>query len=114
MTNMMLSTLNNETANPLATELLAQPKNPLHGITLEAIVTALVGHFGWEALAKRIPVNCFKHDPSIKSSLKFLRKTPWARSKVESLYGFMLRDMKLQDVARATAKQKIHDLTTPE
>ena len=71
----------------------AQPKNPLHGITLEAIVTALVAHFGWDELAQRIPVNCFSHEPSIKSSLKFLRKTPWARDKVESLYGFMLRDI---------------------
>ena len=72
----------------------AQPKNPLHGITLEAIVTALVAHFGWDELAQRIPVNCFTHDPSIKSILKFLRKTPWARDKVESLYSFMLRDIK--------------------
>ena len=71
---------------------LSQPKNPLHGITLEAIVTALVAHFGWDELALRIPLNCFTHDPSIKSSLKFLRKTPWARDKVESLYSFMLRD----------------------
>jgi uncharacterized protein (DUF2132 family) len=81
-------------SNPQAA---AQPKNPLHGITLEAIVTALVAHFGWDELAQRIPVNCFTHDPSIKSSLKFLRKTPWARDKVESLYGFMLRDLMLKD-----------------
>ena len=54
----------------------AQPKNPLHGVTLEAIVSALHAHFGWYELAQRIPVNCFTHDPSIKSSLKFLRKTP--------------------------------------
>jgi uncharacterized protein (DUF2132 family) len=79
----------------------AQPKNPLHGITLEAIVTALVAHFGWEELAQRVPVNCFTHEPSIKSSLKFLRKTPWARDKVESLYAFMLRDLKFQHMARA-------------
>jgi uncharacterized protein (DUF2132 family) len=79
-----------------------QPKNPLHGITLETIVTALVAHFGWDELAQRIPVNCFTHDPSIKSSLKFLRKTPWARDKVESLYGFMLRDLMLKDTARAS------------
>ena len=71
----------------------AQPKNPLHGITLEAIVTALVARFGWDELAQRIPVNCFAHEPSVKSSLKFLRKTPWARNKVESLYAFMLRDI---------------------
>ena len=81
------------TLTTITTAPSAQPKNPLHGITLEAIVTALVAHFGWDELAQRIPVNCFTHDPSIKSSLKFLRKTPWARDKVESLYGFMLRDM---------------------
>lgn len=65
---------------------MSQPNNPLHGITLEQIVTALVDHFGWPALAKQIDINCFKVDPSIKSSLKFLRKTPWAREKVEQLY----------------------------
>ena len=86
---------------PISTELVAQPKNPLHGITLEAIVTALVAHFGWSELAQRIPVNCFSHEPSIKSSLKFLRKTPWARDKVESLYGLMVRDSKLQGIARS-------------
>jgi uncharacterized protein (DUF2132 family) len=63
-----------------------QTNNPLHGITLESIVTALVAHYGWAGLAERIPVNCFSNDPSIKSSLKFLRKTPWARDKVEALY----------------------------
>lgn len=70
----------------------AQPRNPLHGLTLEAIVTALVAHYGWAGLAERIPVRCFSHEPSISSSLKFLRKTPWARDKVEGLYLFMLRD----------------------
>lgn len=68
------------------TMLHKQPNNPLHGITLESIVTALVAHYGWDGLAERIPVNCFSNDPSIKSSLKFLRKTPWARDKVEALY----------------------------
>lgn len=63
-----------------------QVKNPLHGITLEQIVTALVDHFGWPALANQIDINCFKIDPSVKSSLKFLRKTPWAREKVEALF----------------------------
>jgi uncharacterized protein (DUF2132 family) len=63
-----------------------QPNNPLHGITLEMILTRLVEKYGWEELGRRIPVNCFKNDPSIKSSLKFLRKTPWARKKVEDLY----------------------------
>jgi uncharacterized protein (DUF2132 family) len=69
-----------------------QPRNPLHGITLEAQVTALAAHYGWEELGRRIPVCCFTHDPSVPSSLKFLRKTPWARDKVEGLYLFMLRD----------------------
>ena len=63
-----------------------QPQNPLHGKTLEAIVTSLVEHYGWEALGKRIDIRCFTSDPSIKSSLKFLRKTDWARLKVEKLY----------------------------
>jgi len=58
----------------------------LHGLTLESILTRLVEHHGWEALGKRIDINCFLSDPSIKSSLKFLRKTPWARKKVEDLY----------------------------
>ena len=63
-----------------------QNNNPLHGITLEALLTRLVEHYGWEKLASEININSFKSDPSIKSSLKFLRKTPWARDKVESLY----------------------------
>ena len=58
----------------------------LHGITLESLLTQLVDHYGWEGLAQRIDINCFMSDPSIKSSLKFLRKTPWARTKVEELY----------------------------
>ena len=63
-----------------------QPKNPLHGVTLEKVVTRLMDHYGWGGLALRVDINCFKSDPSIKSSLKFLRKTQWARNKVESLY----------------------------
>ena len=63
-----------------------QPNNPLHGLSLEAIVIRLVDHYGWETLADKININCFKNDPSIKSSLKFLRKTPWARTQVENLY----------------------------
>jgi uncharacterized protein (DUF2132 family) len=63
-----------------------QPNNPLHGITLATIVTQLSEHYGWQGLAERVNINCFKNDPSVKSSLKFLRKTPWARSKVEQLY----------------------------
>ncbi len=69
----------------------SQANNPLHSITLEAIVTALFDHYGWDGLAERIPVNCFISDPSIKSSLKFLRKTPWARDKTEALYLAMIR-----------------------
>ena len=63
-----------------------QKNNPLHGITLEKIVRSLVDYYGWVALSKKIDINCFKTNPSIKSSLKFLRKTPWAREKVETLY----------------------------
>ncbi|MDF0377365.1 VF530 family protein [Methylophilus sp. YYY-1] len=63
-----------------------QPNNPLHGITLAEVVEQLVAHYGWEALASRININCFKSDPSIKSSLKFLRRTPWARAEVEALF----------------------------
>jgi uncharacterized protein (DUF2132 family) len=63
-----------------------QPKNPMHGVTLEQVVTRLYEHYGWDGLAQRIDINCFKVDPSIKSSLKFLRRTQWAREKVESLY----------------------------
>jgi len=71
-----------------------QPRNPLHGVTLEAMVTALQAHYGWEELGRRIPVRCFTHDPSVASSLKFLRKTPWAREKVEGLYLFMGREVR--------------------
>lgn len=69
-----------------------QARNPLHGVTLEAMVVALADYFGWDELGQRIPVRCFQSDPSVASSLKFLRKTPWAREKVESLYLYMLRD----------------------
>lgn len=63
-----------------------QPNNPLHGITLEMIVTRLVEQYGWKELGTRIPIQCFINEPSIKSSLKFLRRTAWARAKVEELY----------------------------
>lgn len=63
-----------------------QVNNPLHGIKLASILEVLLEHYGWEGLAKKININCFKNDPSIKSSLKFLRKTQWARDKVEQLY----------------------------
>jgi len=63
-----------------------QPNNPLHGITLEQIVNGLLEHYSWDELGKRVNIRCFKNDPSVKSSLKFLRRTPWAREKVEDLY----------------------------
>ena len=61
-------------------------RDPLHGVTLATIVTELSAHFGWEELAQRVPIRCFQYDPSVKSSLVFLRKTPWARAKVEDQY----------------------------
>lgn len=76
---------------PLAT---GQPGNPLHGVKLETIVTGLSAHYSWEGLGQRINIRCFTDDPSVASSLKFLRKTPWAREKVESLYLFMLRELR--------------------
>ena len=79
----------------------SQAHNPLHGLTLEAIVTALAQHYGWAELGARIPVRCFTSDPSVASSLKFLRKTPWAREKVEGLYLFMLREIRRDGMGRA-------------
>jgi uncharacterized protein (DUF2132 family) len=70
----------------------AQPRNPLRGVTLERIVTALAGHCGWAGLAERVPVRCFSSQPRVSSSLKLPRKTPWAREKIDSLYLFMLRE----------------------
>lgn len=69
-----------------------QPNNPLHGITLKHILNGLVEHYGWVELSKRIEIRCFYNDPSINSSLKFLRRTPWARKEVEDLYLIMLKD----------------------
>ncbi|MGA0560584.1 VF530 family DNA-binding protein [Larkinella sp. VNQ87] len=69
-----------------------QPNNPLHGKTLEAILNELVDHYGWERLGQRITIRCFNENPSVKSSLTFLRKTPWARQKVEELYLRMIRN----------------------
>jgi uncharacterized protein (DUF2132 family) len=68
-------------------------KNPLHGLTLEKIVNFLVDHHGWDELGELVNIRCFNSDPSVKSSLKFLRKTPWAREKVESLYLYTLREI---------------------
>ncbi len=64
----------------------SQSNNPLHGVTLEAMLVALVERYGWAGLAERLPINCFVNEPSIRSSLKFLRKTDWARQKLEDLY----------------------------
>jgi uncharacterized protein (DUF2132 family) len=69
---------------------MANSNDPLHGIKLETILTELVAAYGWEELGKKIKINCFNIDPSISSSLKFLRRTPWARSKVEDLYAYYL------------------------
>ena len=69
-----------------------QPKNPLHGVTLEQMVTDLVAHYGWPALGEAVNIRCFQVDPSVASSVKFLRRTPWARQQVESLYLFVLRE----------------------
>ncbi len=79
-----------------------QPRNPLHGLTLEAIVGALAAHYGWPGLAERIPLRCFSHEPSVASSLKLLRKTPWAREKVESLYLYMQREQRRNKTSGAT------------
>jgi uncharacterized protein (DUF2132 family) len=76
-----------------------QPNNPLHGVTLKAVVEELVEFYGFEELGKRINIRCFTHEPSVKSSLKFLRKTQWARDKVEALY-----------VIRQEAKQQQHTI----
>src|SRR5262245_19801193 len=73
--------------NPRTRQAMSMTSNdPLHGITLEKLLIELVDHYGWDGLAKRIDIRCFKSDPSIKSSLSFLRKTPWAREKVEALF----------------------------
>jgi uncharacterized protein (DUF2132 family) len=79
-----------------------QARNPLHGVTLETMVNELVAHFGWAELGEQVRIRCFTSDPSVGSSLKFLRRTPWAREKVESLYLFMLRE-------RARAARRAED-----
>lgn len=66
-------------------------RDPVHGVTLERMINELVEHYGWEGLGQRVNIRCFTHDPSLKSSLSFLRKTPWAREKVEALYRAMVR-----------------------
>jgi len=76
--------------------------DPLHGVTLEAILTDLVDLLGWEEMARKIRINCFASDPSIKSSLTFLRKTPWARAKVETLYVWNIKKLEKHKKARNT------------
>jgi uncharacterized protein (DUF2132 family) len=78
--------------DPAPTAPPAQPRNPLHGVTLEAMLNTLVAAYGWAGLGERIALRCFTVEPSINSSLKVLRKTPWAREKVESLYLYRLRE----------------------
>lgn len=81
-------------------------KDPLHGITLEMQVNALVDHYGWAKLGQLININCFKNEPSVKSSLKFLRRTPWARAEVEALYLDSLRDTVTDPWANSRNKNK--------
>lgn len=80
---------------------MTQQNNPLHGVTLQAILTELVEYYGWEELSYMVNINCFKSDPSIKSSLKFLRKTEWAKVRVENIY------LKLQRHKEKAAKIKL-------
>ncbi len=68
-----------------------EQSNPMHGVTLERILNELVAHYGWNAMGQKIDIRCFNSDPSVASSLKFLRRTPWAREKVERMYGDLLR-----------------------
>ncbi len=83
-----------ESQGPVVAQGTTQVNNPLHGVTLAAMVEALAAHYGWPGLGQRINIRCFTNDPSVASSLKFLRKTPWAREKVEGLYLFMLREQR--------------------
>lgn len=80
-----------------------QPNNPLHGVTLKAILEELVERHGWETLSERVPIACFRNDPSLKSSLHFLRKTPWARDRVEGIY---LDDLRARERRRRQNKRR--------
>lgn len=92
-TNDDAATNDDATSTAAATTTTKAPsKDPLHGVTLEAMVNELVDFFGWQELGERIPIRCFQSEPSVPSSLKFLRKTPWARAKVEGLYLFVQRE----------------------
>ena len=100
----------------------AGPKNPLHGITLAMMLEQLVAHYGWEMLGQMIKINCFNFHPSIKSSLTFLRRTPWARAKVEELYLDSLPDMQpkvespraAEDKTSATVQSTDLDVRLPQ
>ena len=81
-----------------------QPNNPLHGLTLERMLTELVDQLGWPTLGRRISIRCFNHEPSIASSLKFLRRTPWARAQVEALY---LESLRTRDVAAGARRSGV-------
>ena len=75
-----------------------QPQNPLHGVTLSAILTELVAVYGWDELGRQVRIQCFTHEPSVRSSLKFLRKTPWAREKLESYYLWHRREQRRRGI----------------
>ena len=85
---------------------MSQPNNPLHGLTLEMILNDLATRYGWEELGRRIDIRCFNQDPSIASSLKFLRRTPWARAQVEALYLEPVK--KLPKTASTATNRKVH------
>ena len=91
-----------------ATMKQSRDKDPLHGVTLEQVVVALVEHYGWEPLGEIIDIRCFNVDPSVGSSLKFLRKPPWARKKVEDLYAWVATTEKAKAEARAADEQELN------
>ncbi|QHJ11074.1 DNA-binding protein [Paraglaciecola mesophila] len=91
-----------------------QKNNPLHGLTLQHIVESLVKKLGWEQMHEQVKINCFANDPSIKSSLKFLRKTPWARSKVESLYLYTMRSQSPQTKKQPEPVSAAEEFVWPE
>ncbi|MCC3700970.1 VF530 family protein [Rouxiella badensis] len=90
-----------------------KPKDPLHGVTLEKLLTVLVENFGWPALAGQVNINCFKSDPSIKSSLKFLRRTPWARKEVETLYLDFVEGLLKPDMSSKSKRRSTSPASTP-
>lgn len=91
-----------------------QKNNPLHGLTLQHIVETLVEKLGWEQMHEQVKINCFKSDPSVKSSLKFLRKTPWARAKVEELYLYTTRSKSRSPKKTVQAPASANEFVWPE